>query len=43
MDTEASLSMALAEANIRSQQGNLSWSLQPFGVQIELQKAPFAH
>jgi hypothetical protein len=36
MSAEASLNMALAEANIRSQQGSLSWSLQPFSVQIEL-------
>ena len=41
METEASLSMALAEANIRSQRGSLSWSLRPLNVQIELQKAPF--
>jgi hypothetical protein len=40
MNAEASLSMALAEANIRSQQANFSWSLQPFSVQIELQGAP---
>jgi hypothetical protein len=43
LDTETSLSMALAEANIRSQRGNLSWSLQPFNVQIELQEAPAPH
>ncbi len=43
MDTEVSLSMALAEANIRSQRGSLSWSLHPFHVQVELRKAPFPH
>lgn len=43
MDTEVSLSMALAEANIRSQRGSLSWSLQPFKVEVELRKAPFPH
>jgi signal transduction histidine kinase len=36
---EARLSMALAEANIRSQQSGFSWELQPFNVQIELQEA----
>jgi hypothetical protein len=34
--------MAFAEANIRSQQAEFSWSLQPFSVQIELQRAPLA-
>jgi hypothetical protein len=38
MSTETSLSMALAEANIRSQQGTFSSRLRPFRVQIELQK-----
>jgi signal transduction histidine kinase len=42
MNAEASLSMAFAEANIRSQQAEFSWSLQPFSVQIELQRAPLA-
>jgi hypothetical protein len=41
MDAETSLSMALAEASFRSQQARFSWNLQPFSVQIELQKAPF--
>jgi hypothetical protein len=36
MNAEQSLNMALAEANLRSQQASLSWSLQPFSVQIEL-------
>ena len=40
MNAETSLSMAVAEANIRSQQADFSWSLQPFNVQIELAKAP---
>jgi hypothetical protein len=40
MNAETSLSMAVAEANIRSQQADFSWSLQPFNVVIELQKAP---
>lgn len=43
MSAEMSLNMALAEANIRSQQASFTWSLQPFSVQIELQKAPFSH
>lgn len=36
MNAEQSLNMALAAANIRSQQASLSWSLQPFSVQIDL-------
>lgn len=43
LSEEASLSMALADANIRSQQAAFSWSLQPFSVQIELQKEQIAH
>jgi signal transduction histidine kinase len=43
MNAEQSLGMALAEANIRSQQGSLSWSLQPFSVQIELPAVPLLH
>jgi hypothetical protein len=39
INEEARLSMALAEANMRSQQSTLSWSLKPFGVQIELHEA----
>jgi hypothetical protein len=39
VNAEQSLNMALAEANIRSQQASLSWSLQPFSVQIELKCA----
>jgi hypothetical protein len=35
--------MAVAEANMRSQQAGLSLSLQPFTVRIELPKAPFAY
>jgi hypothetical protein len=40
MDAEQRLAVALAEANIRSQQGVFSWSLNPFSVQIEFQNAP---
>lgn len=40
MNAETSLSMAVAEANIRSQQAIFSWSPQPFNVQIELPSAP---
>lgn len=43
LSAEASLSMALAEASIRSQQGRFTWSLQPFIAQIDLRKAPAAH
>jgi hypothetical protein len=39
VNAEQSLNMALAEANIRSQQASLSWSFQPFRVQIELKCA----
>jgi hypothetical protein len=42
MNAEQSLNMALAEANIRSQQASLSWSLQPFSVQIDL-NMPLEH
>lgn len=42
MNAEQSLSMSLAEANMRSQQASFSWSLRPFNVQIELQRAPLA-
>lgn len=40
MNAETSLSMAFAEANIRSQQADFTWSLKPFSVQIELQGVP---
>ncbi len=43
MNAEQSLSLALAEANIRSQQASLSWSLLPFSVQIELHGTPLVH
>jgi len=36
MDEEASLRMVLIEANLRSQQATVSWSFQPFCVQIGL-------
>jgi hypothetical protein len=39
INEEARLSMALAEANMRSQHARLSWSLKPFSVQIELHEA----
>jgi hypothetical protein len=42
MNAEAGLSMALADANIRSQHGDFSWSLQPFCVHIGLRRASFA-
>lgn len=35
LNAELRLSMALAEANMRSQQAEFSFSLQPFSVQIE--------
>ncbi len=40
MNAETSMSMAFAEAKIRSQQATFSWSLRPFSVQMELQGAP---
>lgn len=43
VDAEARLGMTVAEANFRSQQAALSWSLKPFQVQIELPAAPPAH
>jgi hypothetical protein len=43
INPEARLSMAVAEANMRSQQASLSLSLQPFTVCIELTRAPFAY
>ena len=39
MNAEAQLSMAVAEANMRSQDARFRLSLRPFQVQIELQKA----
>jgi signal transduction histidine kinase len=39
MNAERTLSLALAEANIRSQQGSLTCDLQPFCVRIELPAA----
>lgn len=43
LNAEQSLSLALAEANIRSQQGRFTWSMQPFNVQIELQSTQLEH
>jgi hypothetical protein len=40
LNAEGNLSMALAEATARSQEFTLSWSLQPFTVQIEIPMAP---
>jgi hypothetical protein len=40
---EARLSMAAAEANIRSQQAGFLWTQQPFDVLIDLPKAPVVH
>src|SRR5882757_2583549 len=42
INAETRLSMAVAEANMRSQQARLSLILQPFTVCIELPRAPFA-
>jgi signal transduction histidine kinase len=39
LDAEASLSLAVAEANMRSQEALFSLSLQPFLVRIELKRA----
>jgi hypothetical protein len=39
LNAAQSLSMAIAEANIRSQLGSFIWSQQPFNVQIELQRS----
>ncbi len=43
INAEASLSMAVAEANMRSQQAGFFLSLKPFNVQIDLQPAAFAY
>jgi hypothetical protein len=43
IDAEASLSIAVAEANMRSQQAGLSLSLQPFTVRIDAPIASFAY
>jgi len=43
INADERLSMAVAEANMRSQQAVLSLSLQPFTVCIELTRAPFAY
>ena len=40
INAEARLGLALAEANIRSQQANFSWCPGPFSVRIELPSAP---
>jgi signal transduction histidine kinase len=42
MNAETSLSMAFAEANIRSQQADFCWSLKPFSVQIEFEGVSLA-
>jgi hypothetical protein len=38
----ASFSMAIADANIRSQQAGFSWNLRPFSVEIEFQTVQIA-
>jgi hypothetical protein len=43
INPEAKLSMAVAEANMRSQQAGLWLSLQPFRVRFELPRAPFTY
>ena len=43
INAECSLSMAVAEANMRSQHAKFALSLSPFTVSIELPKAPFAY
>jgi hypothetical protein len=43
IDAETRLSIAVAEANMRSQQAGLCLSLQPFTVRIDLPMAAFAH
>lgn len=43
INAETSLSMAFAEANVRSQQAEFCWSLKPFRVQIDFKGAPLAH
>ena len=43
INPEASLSLAVAEANMRSQQAGLSLSQQPFTVRIDLPRAPLAY
>jgi hypothetical protein len=43
INPEAKLSLAVAEANMRSQQAGLSLSLQPFTVCIDLPRAPLAY
>jgi hypothetical protein len=39
LDAARKLNLVVAEAHIRGQQGNFSWSLNPFIVQIDLRKA----
>jgi len=43
MNAEHRLSMALAEANMRSQQAEFTFSLQPFSVEIDFSGAEPAH
>jgi hypothetical protein len=42
LNEASSLSMAIADANIRSQQAGFSWNLQPFSVEIEFQTVQIA-
>lgn len=43
LNAELTLSMALAEANMRSQRAGFEWGLKPFSVRIDLPKAPPVH
>jgi hypothetical protein len=43
INPETSLSLAVAEANIRSQRAGFSLTLQPLTVRIDLPRAPSAY
>ena len=43
LKTEALFHLALAEANIRSQDGRFTWRLQPFSAEIELFRPSLAY
>ncbi len=40
LKTEAKMKLALAEASVRSQRGELVWTTDPFSVELRLRKAP---
>ena len=42
LSEEASLSMSIADANIRSQHAGFTWNLKPFSVEIEFQTVQIA-